>query len=82
MMVGVGGTLADVERRTVMLRLFMRPYPADNDCEAIVVELVSVGCDGHGHGNGDGDGEDSPTWSWVRVWSSLVDVRNEVICAP
>src|SRR5882757_3770361 len=42
MMVGVGGTVADIERRTVTLRLFMRPYLADNDCEAIAVELVSV----------------------------------------
>ncbi|OAX35428.1 hypothetical protein K503DRAFT_370429 [Rhizopogon vinicolor AM-OR11-026] len=88
MIVGVGETVADIERRTVILRLFMRPYPADNDCKAIVVELVGVGCDGHGDGNGDrdgdsnGDGEDNPTWSWVRVWSSLIDVRNEVICAP
>ena len=48
MMVGVGGTVADIERRTVTLRLFMRPYPADNDCEAIAVELVNVGCDGNG----------------------------------
>jgi hypothetical protein len=46
--------------------------------EAIAVESASAGCDGHG--DGDGDGEDSLTWSWVRVWSSLVDVRNEVIC--
>jgi hypothetical protein len=66
--------VADAERRIVTLRLLMRPYPIDNDCEAIVVELVSCNSDG----DGEGKGEDSP--GWVRLWSSLIDVQNEVIC--
>jgi hypothetical protein len=49
----------------------MRPYLADNDCDAIAVELVSAGCKG-------AKGEDSsPSWGWVRVWPGLIDIRNE-----
>jgi hypothetical protein len=53
--VGVGGTVlvAGAERRTVTLRLLMRPYPVDNDCEAIAVELVSRNSDGDGEGKGE-----------------------------
>ena len=50
----------------------MRQYPVDKDCEAIVVELVSAGCDT--------EGVDGPSWVWV-LWS-LIDVRNEVIYTP
>jgi hypothetical protein len=32
----------DAERYTVTLRLFIRTYPADNDCDIIDVELVSL----------------------------------------
>jgi hypothetical protein len=55
MMVGVGGTVlvADAKRCTVTLRLLMRPYPVDNDCEAIAVELVSRNSDGDGEGKGE-----------------------------
>jgi len=50
-MVGVGGMLVtDAERYTVTLRWFMRPYPADNDCEPIAVELVSCSKDDEGEG--------------------------------
>jgi hypothetical protein len=65
MIVGVGGTVlvADAERSTVTLRLFMRPYPIDNNCEAITVELVSCNSDG----DGEGKGEDSPSWVLDQV---------------
>jgi hypothetical protein len=46
----------------------MRPYPTDKDLEEIGVELVSAG---------NTEGADGLT-----VWLSLIDVRNEVICAP
>jgi hypothetical protein len=67
--VGVGGALvAEAERHIVTSRLFMRPYPTDKDLEEIGVELVSAG---------NTEGADGLT-----VWLSLIDVRNEVICAP
>jgi hypothetical protein len=69
MIVGVGGALvAEAERRIVTSRLLMRPYPTDKDLEEIAVELVSAG---------NTEGADGLT-----VWLSLIDVRNEVICAP
>jgi hypothetical protein len=70
MIMGVGGALvAETERRIVTSkRLFMQPYPTDKDLVKIAVELVSAG-------NTEGaDGQ--------AVWLSLIDVRNEVICAP
>jgi hypothetical protein len=69
MIVGVGGALvAEAERRIVTSRLFMRSYPTDKDLEEIAVKLVSAG---------NTEGADGLT-----VWLSLIDVRNEVICAP
>jgi hypothetical protein len=70
MIMGVGGALvAETERRIVTSkRLFMRPYPTDKDLEKIAVELVSAG---------NTEGADG-----LAVWLSLIDVRNEVICAP
>lgn len=56
----------------VTLRLFMHPYPADKDREAIAVEVGSSRC----------DTKCVQGSNRVWAWPTLMDVQHEVIWTP